>query len=152
LAVLPRLSRGGIVDESRVDGLVDTFMKRLHIKASSPDQKVRELSGGNQQKVLIARWLCTEPDVFLLDEPTRGIDVGAKSEVQSLIDELAGRGLAVVLISSEMEELVEGADRIVVLHDGEVQSELAGDSVTSPALLQALAGHGVDPAEERNRA
>jgi galactofuranose transport system ATP-binding protein len=152
LAVLPRLSRGGIVDESRVDGLVDTFMKRLHIKASSPDQKVRELSGGNQQKVLIARWLCTEPDVFLLDEPTRGIDVGAKSEVQSLIDELAGQGLAVVLISSEMEELVEGADRIVVLHDGEVQSELAGDSVTSPALLQALAGHGVDPAEERNRA
>jgi galactofuranose transport system ATP-binding protein len=152
LAVLPRLSRGGIVDESKVDTLVDTFMERLHIKASSPDQKVRELSGGNQQKVLIARWLCTEPTVFLLDEPTRGIDVGAKSEVQSLVDELAEQGLAVVLISSEMEELVEGADRIIVLHDGEVQSELSGESVTGPALLQALAGHGVDPAEERNRA
>lgn len=140
LAVMPKFSRAGLISESRVDQLVETFIKRLRIKASSPAQKVRELSGGNQQKVLIARWLCTEPTVFLLDEPTRGIDVGAKSEVQSLIDDLAAQGLSVVLISSEMEELVEGADRIVVLQNGAVRAELEGDSVTNSALLQALAG------------
>ncbi|PRX50011.1 ribose transport system ATP-binding protein [Prauserella shujinwangii] len=140
LAVLPKVSRGGLVAEKRIDALVDTFLRRLRIKAASPAQKVRELSGGNQQKVLIARWLCTEPKVFLLDEPTRGIDVGAKAEVQALIDELAEQGLAVVLISSEMDELVEGADRIVVLHDGTVRDELSGDRRTSAALLEALAG------------
>lgn len=140
LAVLPRCSKAGIVSESQVDKLVETFISRLRIKSSGPGQLARELSGGNQQKLLIARWLCTEPTVFLLDEPTRGIDVGAKSEVQSLIDELATQGLAVVLISSEMDELVEGADRIVVLHDGAVQTELDGDAMTSSALLHALAG------------
>ncbi|MPZ95218.1 MAG: ATP-binding cassette domain-containing protein [Propionibacteriales bacterium] len=140
LAVLPRFSRGGIVSEPKVDALVETFIRRLRIKASSPAQPVRELSGGNQQKVLLARWLCTEPKVFLLDEPTRGIDVGAKSEVQGLIDELAEQGLAVVLISSEMEELVEGADRIVVLRDGQVHAELDGAELTSSGLLAALAG------------
>jgi ribose transport system ATP-binding protein len=115
-------------------------MRRLQIKASSPAQKVRELSGGNQQKVLLARWLATEPKVFLLDEPTRGIDVGAKREVQGLIDELAEQGLAVVLVSSEMDELVEGSDRVVVLHDGRVSAELTGDRLSSAALLTALAG------------
>jgi monosaccharide-transporting ATPase len=140
LAVLPRVSRGGIISDARIDSLVETFMRRLQIKASSPDQKVRELSGGNQQKVLLARWLATEPKVFLLDEPTRGIDVGAKREVQGLIDELADQGLAVVLVSSEMDELVEGSDRIVVLHDGVVSGELDGDRLTSAELLRALAG------------
>lgn len=148
LAVLPRFSRLGLVSESRIDALVATFMARLHIKASSPAQPVRELSGGNQQKVLIARWLCTEPKVFLLDEPTRGIDVGAKSEVQSLIDELAEQGLAVVLISSEMDELVEGADRVVVLRDGAVTRELSGEQRTSAALLAALAGDPERPVDE----
>jgi monosaccharide-transporting ATPase len=140
LAVLPRLSRAGLISDSRVDALVEVFMRRLQIKASSPRQKVRELSGGNQQKVLLARWLATEPKVFLLDEPTRGIDVGAKREVQGLIDELAEQGLAVVLVSSEMDELVEGSDRIVVLHDGQVSGELSGDRLTSAELLTALAG------------
>ncbi|WP_228713706.1 sugar ABC transporter ATP-binding protein [Prauserella endophytica] len=140
LAVLPRFSRAGLVPERRIDALVETFMRRLRIKAASPAQKVRELSGGNQQKVLMARWLCTEPKVFLLDEPTRGIDVGAKAEVQALIDELAGHGLAVVLISSELDELVEGADRILVLHDGAVARELTGEHKTTSALLAALAG------------
>ncbi|MBK1783136.1 sugar ABC transporter ATP-binding protein [Prauserella cavernicola] len=140
LAVLPKFSRGGLVSERRIDALVDTFIDRLRIKAASPAQKVRELSGGNQQKVLMARWLCTEPKVFLLDEPTRGIDVGAKAEVQALIDDLAGHGLAVVLISSELDELVEGADRILVLHDGSVARELTGEHKTTRELLAALAG------------
>ncbi|WP_237555169.1 MULTISPECIES: sugar ABC transporter ATP-binding protein, partial [unclassified Streptomyces] len=139
LAALPRLSRGGIVSRARQDRIVEVFMARLRIKAASPEQKVGELSGGNQQKVLLARWLCLEPRVLLLDEPTRGIDVGAKAEVQALIDELAAAGLAVLLISSELEELVEGADRIVVLRAGAVAGELTGDDVTEGALLAVLA-------------
>ncbi|MFJ1789273.1 sugar ABC transporter ATP-binding protein [Streptomyces anulatus] len=144
LAAMPRLSRGGIVSRAKQDRLVDIFMKRLRIKASSPEQKVGELSGGNQQKVLLARWLCLEPKVLLLDEPTRGIDVGAKAEVQSLIDELAREGLAVLLISSDIEELIEGADRIVVLRGGAVAGELAGDEVDESRLLEVLADHTPD--------
>ncbi|WP_405825167.1 sugar ABC transporter ATP-binding protein [Streptomyces sp. NBC_00838] len=139
LAALPGLSRFGLVDDSKVDAVVDTFMKRLRIKASGPHQKVGELSGGNQQKVLLARWLAMQPKVLLLDEPTRGIDVGAKAEVQGLIDELADEGLGVLLISSDMEELIEGSDRVVVLKDGAVVAELTGDDVTEGRLLQAIA-------------
>ncbi|PSK74145.1 sugar ABC transporter ATP-binding protein [Streptomyces sp. CS149] len=144
LAAMPRLSRAGIVSRAKQDRIVDIFMKRLRIKASSPEQKVGELSGGNQQKVLLARWLCLEPKVLLLDEPTRGIDVGAKAEVQSLIDELAREGLAVLLISSDIEELIEGADRIVVLRGGAVAGELAGDEVDESRLLEVLADHTPD--------
>lgn len=128
-----------MVSRRRQDRVVEIFMKRLRIKAASPEQKVGELSGGNQQKVLLARWLCLEPKVLLLDEPTRGIDVGAKAEVQALIDELAAEGLAVLLISSELEELVEGADRIVVLRAGAVAGELTGEDVSEAALLAVLA-------------
>jgi len=144
LAALPRLSRVGVVNEKAVDRLVATFMERLRIRASSPDQKVGELSGGNQQKVLLARLLCLEPKVLLLDEPTRGIDVGAKAEVQALVEELAQQGLAVVLISSELGELVEGSDRIVVLRDGAVVEVLQGDAVDANHVMSAIAsGTGV---------
>jgi len=144
LAVLPRLSTAGFVSERRIDRIVDTFMKRLRIKASSPHQRVGDLSGGNQQKVLLARLLATGPKVLLLDEPTRGIDVGAKAEVQALIDELAAEGLGVVLVSSDAEELVEGADRVVVLRDGAVVGMLRGDEVTADGLMRVIA----DAAEE----
>ena len=139
LAALPRLSRFGLVSDTRIDAVVDTFMKRLRIKASGPHQKVGELSGGNQQKVLLARWLAMHPKVLLLDEPTRGIDIGAKAEVQKLIDELAEDGLGVLLISSDVEELIEGSDRVVVLRDGAVVGELSGDDVTEDRLMQAIA-------------
>ncbi|MBQ0825469.1 sugar ABC transporter ATP-binding protein [Streptomyces tagetis] len=140
LAALPRLSRFGLVSEARVDAVVDTFVRRLRIKASSPHQKVGELSGGNQQKVLLARWLAMNPKVLLLDEPTRGIDVGAKAEVQKLVDELAADGLGVLLISSDLEELIEGSDRVVVLKDGAVVGELTGDDVTEDKLMRTIAG------------
>ncbi|WP_327123339.1 sugar ABC transporter ATP-binding protein [Streptomyces sp. NBC_01727] len=145
LAAMPRLSRAGVVSRAKQDRIVDIFMKRLRIKAASPEQKVGELSGGNQQKVLLARWLCLEPKVLLLDEPTRGIDVGAKAEVQSLIDDLAGEGLAVLLISSDIEELIEGADRIVVLRGGSVAGELTGEDVGESQLLEVLADHSPAP-------
>jgi galactofuranose transport system ATP-binding protein len=140
LAAMPRLSRGGVVSRDKQDRVVELFMTRLRIKAASPEQKVAELSGGNQQKVLLARWLCLNPKVLLLDEPTRGIDVGAKAEVQQLIDDLAREGLGVVLISSDLEELVEGADRIVVLRAGGVVGELSGEQVSESALMEAVAG------------
>ncbi|MGW1723342.1 sugar ABC transporter ATP-binding protein [Streptomyces sp. NPDC002306] len=139
LAALPALSRFGLVDDSRIDRIVETFMKRLRIKAAGPHQKVGELSGGNQQKVLLARWLALHPKVLLLDEPTRGIDVGAKAEVQALIDELADDGLAVLLISSDPEELIEGSDRVIVLKEGVVVRELTGDGVTEDGLMRAIA-------------
>jgi monosaccharide-transporting ATPase len=140
LAALPRLSNGGFSSKAKQDAVVDVFMKRLHIKASGPDQPVSELSGGNQQKVMIARWLAMSPKVLLLDEPTRGIDVGAKAEVQALIDELAAEGLAILLVSSEVEEVVEGSSRVVVLRDGSIGAELTGVHVDEEHLLAALAG------------
>jgi ribose transport system ATP-binding protein len=141
LAALPRLSRAGVVSDARIDRIVETFMRRLRIKAAGPHQRVAELSGGNQQKVLIARWLATEPKILLLDEPTRGIDVGAKAEVQALIDELAEAGLGVLLISSDLEELVEGSDRVVVLKDGAVVGELTGVELTEEGVMTTIAAH-----------
>jgi ribose transport system ATP-binding protein len=139
-AALPRLSRGGFVLKKEQDELVERFMTRLDIKASSPDQPVGELSGGNQQKVMLARWLCMEPKVLILDEPTQGIDVGAKAEIQQLIAELAEQGLGVVMIDSEPEELIEASDRVVVLRDGGVADTLSGDELTEENLVGAIAG------------
>ncbi|MEV8504210.1 sugar ABC transporter ATP-binding protein [Actinoplanes sp. NPDC051475] len=150
LAVLPRMSKLGLVSDKKIDEIVRTYMTRLRIKASSPDQRVGDLSGGNQQKVLLARLLATKPKVLLLDEPTRGIDVGAKAEVQGLIDELAAEGLGVVLVSSDAEELVEGSDRVVVLRDGAVVGELRGDDVTTEALLETIAAAAVEAKEVGN--
>ena len=109
LALMPQLARRGIVDEAKSREIVDHFIKRLGIRCSGPEQRIRELSGGNQQKVLLARWLCMNPKLLILDEPTRGIDVGAKAEILSLVRELAGQGLGVLMISSELEEVVEAA-------------------------------------------
>ncbi|WP_223167395.1 sugar ABC transporter ATP-binding protein [Nonomuraea sp. SYSU D8015] len=139
LAALPRLSRAGIVSDAQVDGIVATFMKRLGIKAVSPRQPAGELSGGNQQKVLLARWLAMHPKVLLLDEPTRGVDVTTKLEMQALLDELAVAGLAILLISSDVAELVENCDSVVVLRDGAITDHLVGPEVTEDGLLAALA-------------
>ena len=139
LGILPRLTSMGIVDEARQREIVDKFMKRLAIKASSVEQKIRELSGGNQQKVLLARWLCTDPKLLILDEPTRGIDVGAKAEIQALIRELADQGLAVLMISSELEEITEGADRVFVLSDGRTVADLSHAEASAGAIVAAMA-------------
>ena len=139
LAALPRMSRAGIVSDRQQDSVVRALMARLRIKASSPDQPVSELSGGNQQKVLLARMLCLHPRILILDDPTRGIDVGAKAEIQILISELAGEGMAVVLISSELEEVVEGSDRVVVLRDGAVVGRLGTKEVSQRAVMTMIA-------------
>ena len=141
LAILPRLARAGVVDEARQREIVDRFVRRLGIKCAGPEQRVRELSGGNQQKVLLARWLALRPELLLLDEPTRGIDVGAKAEIQALIRELADEGLGVLMISSELEEIVEGADRVFVLREGRTVAELDRGAIGEPAIMAAMA-HG----------
>jgi ribose transport system ATP-binding protein len=139
LAALPEMSRLGVVSRAKQDEAVTRFMRRLGIKASSAEQKVRELSGGNQQKVLLARWLCKNPKFLLLDEPTRGIDIGAKGEIQALINELAGSGLGVLMISSELEELVEGSSRVVVMRDGRCVAELRGAEISQEQIIRAMA-------------
>src|SRR5579884_3667608 len=130
LALLPRLARAGIVDEAKQREIVAKFMVRLGVKAASAEQKV-----------LLARWLCTNPKLLILDEPTRGIDVGAKGEIQSLIDELAAEGLGVLMISSELEEVVEGADRVFVLREGETAAEFHGEAISEAAIMAVMA-HG----------
>ena len=141
LAMLPALSRSGVVDEARQRQIVERYTRDVGIKCSSPDQPIRELSGGNQQKVLLARWLCMSPRLLIFDEPTRGIDVGAKAEIQRLIRGLAESGLGVLMISSEIEEIVEGADRVFVLRDGKTVRELDRDQISEPAVMDAMA-HG----------
>jgi ribose transport system ATP-binding protein len=143
LAALPTLAHNGIVSREKQKEIVDQFIKRLGIKTAGPEQKIRELSGGNQQKVLLARWLCLNPKLLILDEPTRGIDVGAKAEIQALIEELAEKGLGVLMISSELEELLEGSDRVVVLHDGQTVASLEREDISLNTVVAAMA-HGDD--------
>ena len=139
LALLPRLSRMGILDEPRERKIVAGFMQALGIKAAHMDQPIRELSGGNQQKVLLGRWLAVEPRLLILDEPTRGVDVGAKREIQAIIRRMVEQGCAVLLISSEFEELIEGAHDIVVMQEGRSISRLSNPGVTEDQLIHAMA-------------
>jgi monosaccharide-transporting ATPase len=139
LALLPRLSRMGLVDEARERRIVEGFIRSLGIKTADMDQPIRELSGGNQQKVLLGRWLATDPRLLILDEPTRGVDVGAKAEIQRIIRERVEAGAAVLLISSEFEELIEGAHHIVVLQEGRSVGRLSNPGVTEAGLIHAIA-------------
>jgi len=131
-----------VVSRRRQAAMVDRFMRQLGIKATSADQRMSELSGGNQQKVLLARWLCTEPRLLILDEPTRGIDIGAKGEIQRLVNEMAAAGMGILMISSELEELVEGCSRVVVLRSGRSVAELGGVAISEEAIVHAMAEGG----------
>ena len=142
LALRPAMGRSGIIDDTRQMEIVTRFITQLGIKCTGPGQKIRELSGGNQQKVLLARWLAMSPRLLILDEPTRGIDVGAKDEIQRLIRSLADQGLAVLMISSELEEVVEGADRVFVLRDGLSVADIDRSQLTEAVVLGAMADGG----------
>jgi ABC-type sugar transport system ATPase subunit len=138
MAILPVISKGGIIQEAKITEIVNKYIDKLRIKTPSDRQLIRNLSGGNQQKVLLSRWLCMYPDLIILDEPTRGIDVGAKAEIESLIQELSNEGMAILYISSEIEELVRGCDRVIVLQEGTSVSELSGQDVTQKNLVGAI--------------
>lgn len=128
-----RLSR------ARQDELADKFIKALRVKTPGPEQLIKNLSGGNQQKVLLGRWLATEPKLIILDEPTRGIDVGAKAEIEKLITELRRDGLAILFISSELEEVVRTSQRVVILRDRKKVGELAGEAISEHAIMNQIA-------------
>ncbi|MCE4557864.1 multiple monosaccharide ABC transporter ATP-binding protein [Pelomonas cellulosilytica] len=138
LANLPGVSRAGIVDEGREHAVATEFRQRLATRCSSVDQAVGQLSGGNQQKVVLAKWLFTEPKVLILDEPTRGIDVGAKFEIYSLIARLAQEGMAVLMISSEMPELLGMCDRLYVMNEGRIVAELNAGEATQERIMRAI--------------
>ncbi|SHJ85005.1 monosaccharide ABC transporter ATP-binding protein, CUT2 family [Tessaracoccus bendigoensis DSM 12906] len=132
-----------------VDELVAKYIAELNVRPADPDKPIRNLSGGNQQKVLLGRWLATSPEILILDEPTRGIDIGAKAEIQERVLELAAEGVSVVFISSELEEVVRLSDRIVVLKDHRKIAELVnGPEVTAESIVNIIAQDGVEDAKE----
>jgi simple sugar transport system ATP-binding protein len=120
--------------------LCDHYIRALRIKTPDAEAPIRNLSGGNQQKVLLARWLATQPALIILDEPTRGIDVGAKAEIEQLIAKLRDDGIAVLFISSELDELVRNSSRVLVLREHRAVGEFSGEQITAPALMHAMAG------------
>lgn len=119
--------------------IAEMFIERFGIRTPGPEQEIQYLSGGNQQKVLLSRWLATEPRFLILDEPTRGIDVGAHAEIIRLIEKLCERGMALLVISSELEELTGYADRIIVLRDRKQVAHLAHQEIFVAAVMQAIA-------------
>jgi ABC-type sugar transport system ATPase subunit len=139
IAALDRL-RGmlGLVDDRKEAALVETYRQKLAIRMASPEQEVANLSGGNQQKVVLARWLALEPAVLIVDEPTRGIDVAAKAEVHQLLYDLADAGIAVIAISSELPEVLTISDRIVTMREGRITGELPAAEATEPRLMALM--------------
>jgi inositol transport system ATP-binding protein len=140
LVVQRQLSKYGLIDRKAINKQAGTMMEKLEIRARSHEQLVKSLSGGNQQKVVLAKWLLTEPEIFIMDEPTRGIDVGAKSEVYKLINSLAMEGKAIVLISSELPEVVRLCNRVIVLHEGKIKGEFEKDGITQEGIMLLASG------------
>lgn len=137
IASLEHLSRGALVDRAAVERVVDDGIARLQIKIGSSADPVATLSGGNQQKVVIAKWLMTEPRIILLNDPTRGIDVGTKQEIYALLRELAEAGAAILYYSTDYEELIGCCDRVLVMYDGRVIRELEGDDIDERNIISS---------------
>jgi rhamnose transport system ATP-binding protein len=135
--------RAALLDTSRERAIASDYARRFAIKAASIDAPVETLSGGNQQKVALARWLATEPRVLMLDEPTQGVDIGAKAEIHSLIADLATRGLAIILISSELPEILGMSDRIAIMHAGTIVATMDRAEATQERILTLALGHEV---------
>lgn len=142
LAILPRLARLGFLDLGRERALAAGYIERLQVKTPQMDASIAGLSGGNQQKLALAKWLARECDILIVDEPTRGVDVGAKAEIHRLLDGLACEGLAVILISSELPEVMGLSSRILVLREGVVVAEVGRDEFSQAGLMRWMAGAG----------
>jgi len=140
LSSLKAFSPGGWLRYNEEIKAARKQMKEMGIKASSPEQEVKTLSGGNQQKVVLAKWLVTQPRVLLLDEPTLGVDVGAKHDIYALMNDLTAQGLAILLVTSELPELLAMSDRIIALHRGRVQAEFSRAEATQENVIQAAMG------------
>ncbi len=140
LPSLSRTSRRGFLRLAQEFALAREYATRLDLRAASLDQNVGNLSGGNQQKVVIAKWLATQPKVIILDEPTKGIDIGSKAAVHAFMAELASQGMSILMVSSEIPEILGMADRAIVLREGRTVAEFEGDALTAEALVRAAAG------------
>ncbi|WP_132543077.1 sugar ABC transporter ATP-binding protein [Plasticicumulans lactativorans] len=140
LPSLARLFPNGILDDAKERALTREYGLRLVVKAASWDQLLSELSGGNQQKVVIGKWLATRPDIIILDEPTKGIDIGSKAAVHAFMSELVQQGLAVILVSSELPEVMGMSDRILVMHEGRVRAEFDRSTMSAEAIVTAASG------------
>jgi rhamnose transport system ATP-binding protein len=140
LAILRQVSRLGLINHRREDGLATEYVQRLGTKTASIHSPVGQLSGGNQQKVALSRWLATRPRILILDEPTPGVDVGAKSEIHRLMGELAAKGLAIIMISSELPEVLGMSDRIAVMHGGRITGILDRADATPHRVLELALG------------
>lgn len=136
MPIYRRISRGSVVNESKTKSIAKQYKTELSIKTPSLEQLVKNLSGGNQQKVILAKWLAAESELLIFDEPTRGIDVGAKQEIYMLINQLVEQGKAILMISSEMEELMGMSDRIIILAEGKVSGELLKDEFNQELIMQ----------------
>ena len=143
LPSLHRTSHSGFLRLAKEFALARDYTERLDLRAAALDQDVGTLSGGNQQKVVIAKWLATTPRVIILDEPTKGIDIGSKAAVHTFMAELAAQGLAVIMVSSEIPEILGMSDRVIVMREGLIAAELAGDDLTPETLVRHAAGIGV---------
>jgi inositol transport system ATP-binding protein len=144
IASLSHYEKKGLLNKRLIDATCKQEKSRLDIKTPSMDQLIKLLSGGNQQKVLVSRWLLTSPDILILDEPTRGIDVGAKAEIHKLMCKLAQEGKAIIMISSELPEILGMSDRILVMHEGRVGGIFERKDATQESIMQAATGHGLD--------
>lgn len=133
------VNKGGFVDQASLNAESEEICRKLRVKTPNMEETIENLSGGNQQKVLIARWLLTHPNILILDEPTRGIDVGAKSEIHALVTQLAHKGVAVVMISSELPEVLGMSDRVLVMHDGRVTGILNRDEADQVSVMNLAA-------------
>ena len=140
LPSLGRTSRNGFLQLAEEFQLARDYTQRLDLRAASLDTNVGNLSGGNQQKVVIAKWLATQPKVIILDEPTKGIDIGSKAAVHEFMAELAAQGLAVIMVSSEIPEVLGMSDRVIVMREGRIAAELSGDDMTPETLVRHAAG------------
>jgi rhamnose transport system ATP-binding protein len=143
LPSLGAVSRAGFLRMAEELTLARDYTQRLDLRAAALDQDVGLLSGGNQQKVVIAKWLATKPRVIILDEPTKGIDIGSKAAVHAFMAELAAQGLAIIMVSSEIPEVLGMSDRVIVMREGRIVDEVAGDRMTPEALVRAAAGLAV---------
>ena len=146
LPQLGKLNPNGVLNDAKEWALADEYAKRLQVKAFSWKQAVETLSGGNQQKVVIGKWLATHPDVIILDEPTKGIDIGSKAAVHQFMSELVSHGLAVIMVSSELPEVMGMADRIIVMHEGLMVAEYQAGEATAETIVSAASGAGKEAA------
>jgi rhamnose transport system ATP-binding protein len=143
------MAKFGLINGATEQRLASEWSKRLQVKTGSQQHAVSTLSGGNQQKVVLAKWLATDPKFLIVDEPTRGIDIGTKSEVHRLLSDLAGRGIAILMISSELPEVLGMADRVLVMHEGRITATLDRAEANPESVMRAATGSAYAPEDPR---